>query len=104
MREYLLQVKKLGEPTYLPAPEQGEPHGLWRRVVKFQSLDIDDAEKDEIVGTLWDYQAVEYNLQVGDKVIATLQFRIFHNSDGSAYQHVDVVAVRVRKHILPFFF
>ena len=90
MRKYNLQVIKLGEPTYLPAPEQGEPDGLWRRVVKFQSLDIDDAEKDEIVATLWDNQAVEYNLQVGDKVIATLQFRIFHNSDGSAYQHVDV--------------
>lgn len=93
MQQFELQVKKLGEPTYLPAPEQGELDGLWRRVVTFQSLDIDDAEKDEIVGTLWDYQAVEYNLQVGDKVIATLQFRIFCNCDGSAYQHVDVVDI-----------
>lgn len=92
MRKYNLQVIKLGEPTYLPAPEQGEPDGLWRRVVTFKSLHIDDAEKDEIVATLWDFMA-GYDLEVGDKVIATLQFRIFPNSDGSAYQHVDVSGI-----------
>lgn len=93
MRELLLKVINVGEPTYLPAPEQGEPDGLCRKVVKFVNLESDVAEQDGILATLWDYQAVEYNLEVGDEVLATLQFRICYNTDGSPYQRVDVVDI-----------
>ena len=74
MVERTLKVENLEETTYLPAPGIGEPEGILRRKVTFTSLDFD--------------------LKVGDTVLATLQFGVFHFPDGTSHQHVDVIDIK----------
>ena len=93
MVERTLKVENLEETTYLPAPGIGEPEGILRRKVTFTSLEFDEAERDVIVATLWDF-LTEYDLKVGDTVLATLQFGVFHFPDGTSHQHVDVIDIK----------
>ena len=93
MQKIILMVSKTEEPAYLPAPEQGEPDGLWRRNVSFESTEDAPEERDEIVATLWDDQAL-FDLDIGDEVLVRLQFRPYYRNDGSLYQGVDVCEIK----------
>lgn len=93
MIEKLYEVTNKEEKTYLPAPEINEPDGILRENVTFVSKESDECDQDEIVATLWDFQT-EYDLNVGDTVLATLQFKVYHSPDGSSHQHVDVIDVK----------
>ena len=93
MVDMLLEVTNTEETTYLPAPEINEPDGIPRKKASFVSKENDECDRDEIVATLWDFQT-EYDLKVGDTVLATLQFKVYHSPDGTNHQHVDVVDIK----------
>jgi hypothetical protein len=93
MIELHLKVINLGEATYLPAPEQGEPEGLFRRVVTFRTMEYDETERDEIIATLWDDMAF-LDLNIGDELLATIQFKRSFEYDGSSHQIADVIDIK----------
>lgn len=86
------KVKNIGEPTYLPAPEQGEPDGLFRCPITLQSTEFEKEEQDEILALLWDDLSL-LDIKTGDQVLAKLQFRLISRADGSCYQIADVVEI-----------
>ena len=96
MLKNVFKVKKIGEPTYLPAPEQGEPDGLYRCPITLQSTEDEEEEQDEINALVWDDMAF-LTVKTGDKVLATLLFRLFSKVDGSCYQTADVVEIKKLK-------
>ena len=93
MLHSIYKIKELGERAYLPAPEQGEPDGLWRRQIVLTSDDHEESELDEIIATLWDYPAF-LDLHVGDKVLATLRFFLCSMYNGGREQAAEVVEIQ----------
>ena len=87
------KIVNLGEAAYLPAPEQNEPDGLWHRQVILQSMEFEEEERDEVVATLWDTDAL-LKLKEGAEVLVTLQCRAWGEDDGSFHQEVDVVEIK----------
>ena len=93
MKRIALKVTKIGDLTYLPAPEINEPEGIFRRRVTFVSDDYPIEEQDEIIATLWDDNAL-LDLKIGDKVLAFLQFRVGQTTNGFSYQTVDLELIK----------
>ena len=93
MYEKIFQVHKIGEPTYLPAPEQGEPDGLLRREITLVSCEYEESERDKIVATLWDDDAF-LELETGDEVMVTLQFVVAHTIDGEHLLRANIVDIK----------
>ena len=93
MIEKLYKVINKEKTTYLPASVINGPDGMLRKNLKLLSQELDECDRDEIIATMWDY-LTELDLEVGDKVLATLQFRVCHLPDGTSHQHVDVVDIR----------
>ncbi len=89
MTNKILKISKIGDLTYLPAPEINEPEGIFRRRVTFESDDFPIEERDEIIATLWDDNAL-LELEIGEKVLATLQFKVGQTTNGFKYQTVDL--------------
>ena len=93
MIEKLYEVTNMEETTYLPAPEVNEPDGILRKNITLLSQEYDECDRDEIVATLWDF-LTDYDLEIGDTVLVTLQFRVCHLPDGTSHQHVDVSDIK----------
>ena len=93
MIEKSYEVTNMEETTYLPAPEINELDGIQRKKITISSKENDECDRDEIVATLWDF-LTDYDLEVGDTVLATLQFKVCHLPDGTSHQHVDVVDIK----------